>query len=171
MALPTWSANASFKSPKVRDSFSTKFSQVSHHPHMYHSKHQQLHYFHTQALKIDFCHQPYHLIKWGFLLKGGFSPLQSLLRKRSTVWALRHRLFVLFFFFSVEINLGRVCHWWVYTCFILSFFAFLYMVLHSFFKFTSVFIYFVLYVWLNFDITIFVQTAIEILPCSVPNAR
>lgn len=41
---------------------------------MHHFKPEMFHYCHTQVLKIDFCHQSYHLIKKGegVSLKGGF---------------------------------------------------------------------------------------------------
>lgn len=59
----------------------------------------------SQVLKIDFCHQSYHLIKRGEAsLKGGFSTHGH---GRVAVWADRHRLFVLLvFFFSCWDQLG-----------------------------------------------------------------
>lgn len=133
---------------------------------VYHFKHSQLHDCHTQVLKIDSCHQSYHLINRGEGSSRGRDPC-SLRQYRGAVRVSRHWLFVLFFF-SVEVNSGEVCHW----CFILSFLLFcIWFCIHFSNSLQYSFILFVLYVWLNFDITIFVQTAFEILSCSVPNAR
>lgn len=78
-------------------------------------------------------------------LTGGKVPY-SLLQRRGTVQANRHWLFFLVFCILCWDQLGERYHWWLYTCFILSLLLFCIWFLHSFLKFTSIFIYFICFV-------------------------